>query len=66
VRSERKQKEAVQRMVDPEAAAKRRLANSARKAVGRQRKIEDSKRAKSARTYAGGVKKKGGKQGARK
>jgi U3 small nucleolar RNA-associated protein 20 len=63
VRGERKQKAALRAMVDPEAAAKRRLANSARKAVGKARKIEEARRAKSARTYGGGVKKKHGKGG---
>lgn len=37
-------------MLDPEAAAKQRLQRSARKARGRKRKLEEEKRANSAKT----------------
>jgi U3 small nucleolar RNA-associated protein 20 len=47
-RVERKRKAAVQSMVDPEAAAKRRMRKQERKGVGKKRKLEAVKRMRSA------------------
>ena len=46
-RAERKRKDVVQNLVDPEAAAKRRLRKQGRKAVGRKKKLEEVKRLRS-------------------
>jgi len=47
-RVERKRKAAVQSMVDPEAAAKRRMRKQERKGVGKKRKLEAVRRMRSA------------------
>jgi len=47
-RGDRKQRAAVQALVDPEAAAKRKLRASARKAVGKRKALEEVRRKRSA------------------
>jgi U3 small nucleolar RNA-associated protein 20 len=47
-RGERKRKEALQTLVDPEAAAKRKIRKQQRKASGKRKQLEHVKRLRSA------------------
>jgi hypothetical protein len=50
-RMERKKKQAMQNLVDPEAAARARVKRGVKKTVGRKRKMEEMKRLRSARVF---------------